>query len=102
MNSTIINDFKVIIEDIKKDIRSTRFKIIKNANFELINLYFRLGKIIDENWKYGNNFINNLSIELNTAIVPVDIYQHSLCPWGKGAVACTDDTVRSHYGTDVA
>ena len=25
---------------------------------------------------------NNLSIELNMAIVPIDIYKHSFCPWG--------------------
>lgn len=59
-----ITDFKCIIEDIKNDIKSTRFKIIENANVELLNLYFRLGKIINKNSKYGNNFINELSIEL--------------------------------------
>lgn len=57
-------DFKYIIENVKNDIKSTRFKIIENANKELLNLYLRIGKIIDENWKYGNNFINKLSIEL--------------------------------------
>ena len=59
-----ISDFKSIIENIKSDIKSTRFEIIENANKELLYLYFRLGKIIDENIKYGNNFINDLSIEL--------------------------------------
>lgn len=59
-----INDYKYIFESIKNDIKNTRFKIIENANIELINLYFRFGKIIDDNWKYGNNFINELSIEL--------------------------------------
>ena len=59
-----VNDFKIIIENIKKDIKSTRFRIIENANYELINLYFRLGKVIDDNWKYGNNFVNELSTEL--------------------------------------
>ena len=59
-----VNEFKTIIENVKKDIQNTRFKIMENANYELINLYFRLGKIIDENWKYGNNFVNELSLEL--------------------------------------
>lgn len=59
-----INDFKNIIENIKSDIKSTRFKIIENTNKELLYLYFRLGKIIDENSTYGKNFINQLSIEL--------------------------------------
>lgn len=60
----IKNDFKNIIKNIKNDIKGTRFKIIENANRELLYLYLRLGKIIDENSKYGNNFINKLSIEL--------------------------------------
>ena len=25
----------------------------------------------------------NVTIELNTAIIPIDIYKHSFCPWGK-------------------
>lgn len=58
------NSFISIVNDIKKDIKSTRFKIIENANKELLNLYFRLGKVIDDNWKYGNSFVNQLSIEL--------------------------------------
>ena len=57
-------DFKCIFKNIKSDIKNTRFKIIKNANIELIKLYFRLGKTIDDNWKYGNDFVNELSIEL--------------------------------------
>lgn len=59
-----MTEIKCIFDDIKNDIRNTRFRIIENANSELINLYFRLGKIIDDNWKYGNNFVNELSIEL--------------------------------------
>lgn len=59
-----IDEFKNIIENIKNDIKNTRFKILEEANVELLNLYFRLGKIIDENSKYGNNFVNQLSIEL--------------------------------------
>ena len=51
-----IDEFKCIFENIKNDIRSTRFRIIENANSELINLYFRIGKIIEANWAYGNNF----------------------------------------------
>ncbi len=31
---------------------------------ELIKLYFRLGKIVSENAKYGNNFIKDFSIAL--------------------------------------
>lgn len=55
------SDFKELIRNVKEDILSTRYKIMENANLELLNLYFRLGKIISENIKYGNNFIDNLA-----------------------------------------
>lgn len=58
-----ISEFKSVIENIKSDIKISRFKIIENANKELLYLYYRLGKIIDENSKYGNKFINDLSTE---------------------------------------
>lgn len=63
MTETITN-FRYIVENIKNDIKITRFKIIENANLELLDLYLRLGKTINENSKYGSNFINELSIEL--------------------------------------
>ena len=63
MNSKISN-FKVIIENIKSDIKSTRFRMIEESNKELLYLYFRLGKIIEENSNYGNSFIKELSLEL--------------------------------------
>ena len=40
-----ISNFKSIVENIKNDIKSTRFKIIENANKELLYLYFRLEKL---------------------------------------------------------
>jgi len=56
--------YKELIKNVKNDILSTRNKVIENTNNELINLYFRLGKIISENSKYGSNFIQNMSISL--------------------------------------
>lgn len=64
MKEMLNYDFKKIFEDVKNDIKSTRFLVIENANKELLNLYFRLGKIIDENAGYGNKFIDELSLEL--------------------------------------
>ena len=55
-----------IISNIKNDIRSTRNKVLVSANQELIYLYFRIGKTISENSKYGSNFINTLSSSLKT------------------------------------
>ncbi len=53
-----------LVKDIKKDIVLTRNKMLSDANMELICLYFRIGKVISENQKYGSNFINTLSMSL--------------------------------------
>lgn len=38
------NSFISIVNDIKEDIKSTQTKIFQQANSNLINLYFRIGK----------------------------------------------------------
>ena len=55
------NEIIETINYIKQDVINTRNKIVYNANRELINMYFRMGKNISENTKYGNNFILILS-----------------------------------------
>ena len=55
-----------VFEKIKADIFQTRTRVLFNANEELIAMYSRIGKIIDENSKYGNSFINELSKRLKT------------------------------------
>lgn len=57
-------DLKNIFSQIKEDIRLTRYRVIENANKELLELYFKLGKIIEDNVKYGNRFTQELSMEL--------------------------------------
>lgn len=47
-----------VFEEIKADIFQTRNRVLSDANRELLSMYFRIGKIIDENAKYGNNFIS--------------------------------------------
>lgn len=60
----INSDFKEIINDIKNEIKNAQVLIMSDANKRLIELYFRLGKIIYDNSVWGNKFIENLSIEL--------------------------------------
>lgn len=60
----IEEDFKKVIKQIKTKIDNTRVQIFANANMSLLNLYFDIGQIIVEKSKYGNNFVNNLSLEL--------------------------------------
>ena len=62
MVETINKDsFINIVTDIKKDIRKTQIKTFQQVNSNLINLYFRIGKRLEENSKYGNSFIKNVA-----------------------------------------
>ena len=62
--ATIDKNIISVFEQIKSDIFQTRGKVLSDANRELLYMYFRIGKIIAENVKYGNNFINELSKSL--------------------------------------
>lgn len=57
-------EFKDLVLYAKEDILKTRFKVQENANMELIRLYFRLGKIVSDNTRYGNKFIADFSVAL--------------------------------------
>ena len=56
--------FKEICDDIKKDVKDTQLEIMINANTNLVNLYYRIGKALEENSKWGNKFIDNVAFEL--------------------------------------
>lgn len=63
-NKMLEKDFKEIVSLAKQDIIKTRFEVQENANIKLINLYFRIGRILSENAQYGNKFINDFSTSL--------------------------------------
>ena len=56
--------FREICDGIKKDVKDTQLEIMINANTNLVNLYYRIGKIISENYSWGNKFVENVSFEL--------------------------------------
>ena len=58
------NEFKETIVNIKREIINTQTQILSDANSRLINLYFKLGKIINDNSKWGDKFIESLKVEL--------------------------------------
>ena len=64
MPRNITEDFKSTITKIKFEIRTTQVKTIQHVNSELIMMYFRIGKIMLENVKYGNSFIEKIAAEL--------------------------------------
>ena len=57
-------EFRNIVNSIKSEIKTTQLKIAVEANENLMNLYFKLGEILNDNYKYGNNFIDYISCEL--------------------------------------
>ena len=63
-NNMLDKEFKDLVSFVKQDILKTRFNVQENANIELIKLYFRIGKIVSENAKYGNKFIQDFSVSL--------------------------------------
>lgn len=63
-NQMLEKNFKKVFKDIKNEILNAQYDIYKSANIRTLALYSYLGQVIDENAKYGNGFINNLSIEL--------------------------------------
>ncbi len=66
-NNELSKSFKEIINDIKEDVNRTQLEIMMNANYNLVNLYYRIGKAISENSKWGDKFIDNVAVELKIA-----------------------------------
>jgi len=64
MNKIIEKNFKIAIKEIKDDIKNTQVKTVLQANSNLIMLYYRIGKIMFDNSKYGNSFIKNVATEI--------------------------------------
>ena len=63
-NSIDISKYKEIFENIKQEVLKSQYKAMQAVNRELIFMYWHIGKIIVDNSKWGNKFIDNLSIDL--------------------------------------
>lgn len=64
MIEEIHKTYNNVIDDIKKDINKTQLDIMINANISLVNLYYRIGKVLYDNSSWGNKFLDRLAIEL--------------------------------------
>lgn len=64
MVEMIEKDFKIVVNDIIDEIRKTQLEIFQNANASVLELYFYIGKIIDDKISWGNKFVDELSTEL--------------------------------------
>lgn len=57
-------EFKDIVYSIKTEIKAAQAKVAIEANRTLMELYFKIGKVLNDNFKYGNKFIDDVSREL--------------------------------------
>ncbi len=75
------------------------------ANEEHGISYPEIKKLMDEfyyDFLRKHNEDQNLSVELNMAIVPIDIYRHSFCPWGKAmlGIGYSGNVALCHVASD--
>ena len=59
------SDFVKIVGSIKDEIRTTQIRTMQQVNSNLIMMYFRIGKILSENSRYGSKFIDNVASEIS-------------------------------------
>jgi len=60
------NSYFQALEDVKARILSAQHKAVLGVNREQIELFWYIGKVIIENVKYGNSFIDNLSRDIKS------------------------------------
>lgn len=58
------NDYKELIENIKNKVREAQYRAMLKANGEMIQLYWNIGKELNEQVRYGNAFIDTLAKEI--------------------------------------
>mgnify|MGYP000826390435 CR=1 FL=1 len=56
--------FREKTSNIKNAITKTQLEIMTDANKKLVNLYFNIGKTLEENSSWENKFIDNVAIDL--------------------------------------
>lgn len=62
-----INEYRIIFENVKQEVLRSQYRAVRAVNIELIYMYWHIGKIILENAKWGNRFIDNISVDLTLA-----------------------------------
>ena len=59
-----INEYKEIFLSIKNEILKSQYRAMQVVNVEMIYMDWNIGKIISNNIKWGNKFVDNLAIDL--------------------------------------
>ena len=58
------NSYFQALEDVKARILSAQHRAVLGVNREQIELFWNIGKVIIENTKYGNKFVENLARDI--------------------------------------
>ena len=88
------NDYFEVLEGIKERIKTAQYKAVLGANREQIILYWNIGRIITENQKYGNSFIENLARDIKLDFPNAKGYSvRNLCYMRKFAEFITDEEI---------
>ncbi|MDR2975844.1 MAG: PDDEXK nuclease domain-containing protein [Streptococcaceae bacterium] len=53
-----------LVETIKKRVRKTQYEVARQANAELIMMYWSIGRLINEHNDWGKSFVENLSKDI--------------------------------------
>ena len=86
------NQYLSIINELKKEIGKSQYSAALAVNRELVFLYYRIGKVINEHKNWGNKFIDNLSRDLKSAFPNVNGYSvRNLKYMSKFAATYTDE-----------
>ena len=69
MDELLCNDasYMETLERIKREISGSRARAVLAVNSEVICMYWRIGKLIDEHSEWGNRFIDSLSGDIRLA-----------------------------------
>ena len=88
------NEYFEILENIKMQIKTAQYKAALGMNREQILLFWNIGKIIIENSKWGNKFIDNLARDIKLEFPNSTGYSiRNLRYMKKFAVLFTDDII---------
>ena len=63
-NEIAMNGYFSVLENVKKYIANSQYRVMTSANVERNILYWNIGKVILEYSKWGNKFVENLSKDL--------------------------------------
>lgn len=67
MIEKVQKEFKSTIVDVVNKIQQVRLEMFANANKSVLELYFYVGEIIENNIQWGNKYVDELSIELKNS-----------------------------------